>query len=70
MQLFVDAQLDPTQEKCLLDAIRSNPAFTRSIMQEPVFREFIKLKIQNRRASPALIANIQRTIADRILVEQ
>ena len=70
MHLYVDCQLDPAQEKDLLDAIRSNPVFIRSIMQEPTFREFIKLKIQHRRASPALIANIKRTIADRILVEQ
>ena len=60
---YVDGQLTQDEERDFLRTVQSTPAYLRLLNQEQSFRDFIRLKIMRRKASPALIENIQQKIA-------
>lgn len=61
---YVDGQLSSDEERDFLRTVQTTPAYLKLLNQEQSFRDFIRLRIMRRKASPALIENIKRKIAE------
>ena len=60
--MYLDNELNESEERALLREIKDNPHYLRVLSQEKSFREFIKGKIHRRKPSPALIQSIKEKI--------
>lgn len=66
VNLYLDGDLNPIQERQLMKDIRANPQYTRILNQEKKFKEFLKARLQRREPSPALIQSIKESIHEKI----
>jgi len=60
--MYLDNELTKEAEIELLKEIRKNPSFKELLNQEQSFRDFLRSKINRRKASPSLIQSIKDKI--------
>ncbi len=66
INLYLDGDLNQTEERALMKEIKANPQYTRILNQEKKFKEFLKARLQRREPSPALIQSIKDSIYEKI----
>ncbi len=62
VSMYLDNELTQEAQQALLKEIEANPTSSNMLNQELVFRDFLKDKLQRKKASPALIQSIKDKI--------
>lgn len=62
MNLLLDNELTPENERKMLEEIKSNPEYRNLLSQEKSFREFLKSRIHRKSVSPSLVRSIKDKI--------
>ena len=62
LNMFLDNELSKEAELDLLKEIKTNPAYREILDKEKTFRDFIRAKVQKRKASPSLVESLKEKI--------
>lgn len=62
MNLLLDNELTPENERELLEQIKTNPSYRTLLSEEKSFREFVKSRIHRKTVSPSLVRSIKEKI--------
>lgn len=62
LNMFLDNELTKEAELDLLKEIKTNPAYREILDKEKHFREFLRAKVQKRKASPSLVESLKARI--------